>query len=361
MAIQVRVPCVLMRGGTSRGPVFLATDLPADTRQRDDILLSALGAGHELQIDGLGGGNALTSKVAIVGPSSRPDADVDYLFAQVKVTERVVDTSPNCGNMLSTVAPFAIEKGLVAAQLGRTRVVIHNVNTGQLVAATILTPFGTPVYDGDTTIDGVPGSAAPIELEFLGVAGAKTGKLLPTGAALDVIDGIEVSCIDAAMPLVVIDASALGKTSLEKPAELDGDAALMTRLEAIRREAGRRMGLGDVSQLVIPKPILIAAPAQGGTISARYFMPHSCHKAFAVTGAVGLGTACGTRGTVAHRLVGEAPLPRKVTIEHPSGRIDVMIDQREGAATAAVVRTARPIFQGVVIASLVNPGTPLAA
>jgi 2-methylaconitate cis-trans-isomerase PrpF len=361
MAIQLRIPCTLMRGGTSRGPVFLATDLPVDTGLRDEVLLSILGSGNELQINGLGGGNPLTSKVAIVGPPTHPDADVDYLFAQVKVVERVVDTSPNCGNMLSTVGPFAIEKGLVAGQAGHTRVVIHNVNTGQLVAATVQTPSGRPVYDGDTVIDGVPGSGAPVELEFLGVAGAKTGKLLPTGAAIDLIEGVEVSCIDAAMPLVVIEAAALGKTGSETPAELDADRAFMARLEHIRRRAGRLMGLGDVSGLVIPKPVLIGRPQKGGTITARYFMPHACHKAFAVTGAVGLGTACGTPGTLAHRLVGDAGLPRRVVIEHPSGRIEVAIDRRGRAATAAVLRTTKPILEGIAFAQVQDRPVTLAA
>lgn len=361
MATQLRIPCTLMRGGTSRGPVFLASDLPADPTLRGEILLSVLGSGNELQINGLGGGNPLTSKVAIVGPSTHPRADVDYLFAQVKVIERIVDTSPNCGNMLSTVAPFAIEKGLVQGQIGRTRVVIHNVNTGQLIAATVLTPDGRPTYDGDTVIDGVPGSGAPVELEFLGVAGAKTGMLLPTGSAVDRIDGVEVSCIDAAMPLVVIEATALGKTGGELPADLDGDRSFMNRLERIRLEAGRRMGLGDVSGLVIPKPVLIGPPQKGGTLTARYFMPHSCHKAFAVTGAVGLGTACGMPGTLAHRLVGEASLPRSVTIEHPSGRIEVVIDRREGAATAAVLRTTKPILEGIAFAQIPDRPAPLAA
>lgn len=361
MATQLRIPCTLMRGGTSRGPVFLAADLPSDPAVRDEVLLSVLGSGNELQIDGLGGGNPLTSKVAIVGPSTHAGADVDYLFAQVKVLERVVDTSPNCGNMLSTVGPFAIEKGLIEGRPGRTRVVIHNVNTGQLIAATVLTPDGRPTYVGDTVIDGVPGSGAPVELEFLGVAGAKTGMLLPTGSAVDSIDGVAVSCIDAAMPLVVIEAVSLGKTGNETPAELDADRPFMDRLETIRREAGRLMKLGDVSGLVIPKPVLIGPPQKGGTLVARYFMPHSCHKAFAVTGAVGLGTACGTPGTLAHRLVGEASLPRRVVIEHPSGRIDVVIDRRDGAATAAVVRTTKPILEGIAFAQISDGPKPLAA
>jgi len=352
-----------MRGGTSRGPFFLASDLPRDVSQRDEVLPAALGAGHDLQIDGIGGGNPLTSKVAIVGPSTRPDADVDYLFAQVKISERVVDTSPNCGNMLSAVGPFAIEQGLVRASGGQTVVRIHNVNTGKLIAATVETPDGRVAYDGDMQIDGVPGSAAPVHLTFLDAQGAKTGQLLPTGHPFDIIDGIAVTCIDAAMPLVMLRASDLGKTGFEQPAELDADKEFMRRLEAIRLQAVARMGLPAGS--VIPKPVLIARPRHGGTLAARYFMPHACHKAFAVTGAVGLATACATAGTVAHDLVGDIAAPREIIIEHPSGRIDLQLARTEnsGAPVVSLVRTARRIFEGAVFVRLEETAaaSPIAA
>lgn len=347
--IPLSIPCALMRGGTSRGPVFLARDLPADIAERDAVLISAMGAGHELQIDGLGGGNPLTSKVAIVGPATRAGADVDYLFAQVKVMERAVDTSPNCGNMLATVGPFAIERGLVQATDGITLVRIHNVNTGKIIEARIDTPGGKVRYDGDTHIDGVPGTAAPIRLAFLNAAGAKTGKLLPSGLASEAIDGIAVSLVDAAMPLVIIDAAAMGKTGHETPAELDADRQFMRWLEVIRREAGRRMGLGDVSGLVIPKPVLIAPPQNGGTFTARYFMPHACHKALAVTGAVGLATAAATPGTRAAALVAAPPPLRSVVIEHPSGRLELAIDAgADGSPVVSVIRTARMILDGAL-------------
>ena len=320
MLRSVRVPCVLMRGGTSRGPFFLATDLPDNAAERDQLLISALGAGHELQIDGIGGGSPLTSKVAIVGPSTRPDADVDYLFAQVKVAECAVDTSPNCGNMLSAVAPFAIEQGLVRARHGQTTVRIHNMNTGKLIAATVQTPEGRVTYEGTTRIDGVPGGAAPIHLTFLEAAGSKTGHLLPTGAAIDVVENVPVTCIDAATPLVIMRAEDLGKTGLEQPGELDADCPFMTQLGAIRCAAARRMGLPP--GLVIPKPVLIAPARPGGTVCARYFMPHACHRALAVTGAVALATACAIPGSVAHTLVGEVP-QAAVTIEHPSGKLEL--------------------------------------
>ena len=352
MSRSIRIPCVLMRGGTSRGPFFMASDLPTSRRERDEVLLSALGSGHELQVDGIGGGNPLTSKVAMVGPSSRPDADVDYLFAQVTVAERIVDTSPNCGNMLSAVGPFAIEQGIVPAGPQETVVRVHNVNTGKVVEATVQTPGGRVTYDGDAVIDGVPGTAAPILLTFLDAAGAKTGRLLPTGSVRDVIDGIEVTCIDAAVPLVVMRARDLGKTAREAPADLDGDRAFMDRFEAIRREAGRMMGLGDVSGLVIPKPVLVAASQEAGSVTARYFMPHACHKAFAVTGAVGLATAIGTPGTIAAELSTGGATPRRLAVEHPSGRLTLQVEQREGeiAPRVSVLRTARRLFEGTVFA-----------
>lgn len=341
------LPCALMRGGTSRGPVFLASDLPERIDERDAALIGALGSGHELQVDGIGGGNPLTSKVAIVGPPTKQGADVDYLFAQVKVRERAVDTSPNCGNMLATVGPFAIERGLVPALDGITLVRIHNVNTGKIIEARIDTPGGKVCYQGNTHIDGVPGSAAPVRLAFLDAAGAKTGHLLPSGKASEEIDGISVTLIDAAMPLVVIEARSMGKTGLETPAELDADKTFMRWLEVIRREAGRRMGLGDVSGLVIPKPVLIAPPNAGGTVTARYFMPHECHKALAVTGAVGLATAAATPGTLVASLAGTSPDTRRVVIEHPSGRLELGIDTgTNGAPIVSVIRTARMIFDG---------------
>jgi 2-methylaconitate cis-trans-isomerase PrpF len=317
---------------------------------RDRFLISVMGAGNELQVDGIGGGNPLTSKVAVVGPPTRPGADVDYLFAQVGVLERTVDTSPNCGNMLAGVGPFAIERGLVAARAGTTLVRIHNVNTGKIIVAEIQTPDGRVTYEGDAHIDGVPGTAAPVHLTFLDAAGAKTGKLLPSGRAVDVIDGIEATLIDAAMPLVILRAGDLGKTALERPAELDADIAFMGRLQSIRLEAGRLMGLGDVSQKVIPKPVIIGRASRGGDFTARYFVPHSCHKALAVTGSVGLATACATPGTLASTFLPDATLPRTITIEHPSGSIQLRLAQHDGETSVRVslLRTARRLFEGAV-------------
>nr|WP_232145305.1 4-oxalomesaconate tautomerase [Luteimonas sp. Y-2-2-4F] len=347
------LPCVLMRGGSSKGPFFLASDLPGDPAARDRLLLDLMGAGHPLQIDGIGGGNALSSKVAIVGPPSREDADIDYLFAQIRLDRRMVDTTPNCGNMLAAVGPFAIESGMVAASDPQTEVRIHNVNTGKVVLATVQTPQGRVSYRGDTRIAGTPGTAAPISLTFLDAAGARTGKLLPTGQASEWIDGVEVSCIDCAMPMVMMAASALGVTGEESVAALNADTAMLARMERIRIEAGRRMGIPDAADRVIPKPVLLMPPRSGGTLAVRYFMPHQCHSALAITGAVGISTACALPGTLAQRTAGQVPVPSDVRIEHPSGCLDVALLRHgeDAPIVASVVRTARRLFEGRVFAS----------
>jgi 2-methylaconitate cis-trans-isomerase PrpF len=345
-----------MRGGTSKGPVFLAWDLPVAIEERDELLLNLMGSGHELEIDGIGGGSPQTSKVAIVSPSLHPDADVDYLFVQVMVSQRRVDTAPNCGNMLCAVGPFAIEQGLVKASQDQTRVRIRNINTGTFVNAEVQTPGGKVSYEGDTAIDGVPGTAAAVQLTFLDAAGCNTGKLFPTGQTQDLIDGIALTCIDMAMPMMIVEAGQLGKRGDETPAELDADKAFLHRLESLRLQAGRAMGLGDVSDKVIPKPVLVSPARVGGTISVRYFMPHSCHRALAITGSIGLATACVTQGSVVAQLLGEASEPRlnQVRIEHPSGAIDVVLSYTGAHAEtirASVVRTSRRLFSGYVYAT----------
>ena len=353
--MQTRIPCVLMRGGTSKGPFFLASHLPPDPNLRDEVLIAALGSPHEYQVDGVGGGNPLTSKVAIISKSKHPEADVDYLFAQVLVDERRVDTKPNCGNMLVAVGPFAIEAGLVPAGDPETVVRIHNVNTRSLIEAIVQTPDGRVKYAGSSAIDGVPGTAAPVKINFKSAAGAVTGKLLPTGRPLDVIDGIEVSCVDMAMPMVLMRAEQFGKTGFETPAELDADQDLLARMEAVRRKAGVMMGMGDVSRQVVPKIGLLAPPRHGGTISSRYFVPYACHKAHAVTGAVCVASACAIDGTVASRLAPLSKPPQGVIrIEHPSGVIAVDLDVELNGKSAvirraALIRTARRLFQGEVL------------
>lgn len=339
-----------MRGGTSRGPYFLESDLPADITSRDRVLLAAMGSPHPLQVDGIGGSHTVTSKVAIVSKATHPDADVDYLFAQVSVDTALVDTSPNCGNMLSGVGPFAIEAGLVSPQPGETTVRIYNRNTRSLIDAIIQTPDGRVTYDGTATIDGVAGTGAPIKLSFLDAEGGKTGKLLPTGATRDVIAGIPVTLIDYAMPMMLLAATDIGLRGDETPEEIDANTALLARIEEIRREAGRRMGLGDVSKLVVPKVGLLSAPRHGGTITSRYLVPHRCHRSHAVTGGLCIAVACRTPGTVAQAIAQAEPVS-PVTIEHPSGRIqiDLTFKADGGVERASVIRTARRIFEGNVI------------
>ncbi|QXX84678.1 4-oxalomesaconate tautomerase [Providencia sp. R33] len=345
-----KIPCTLMRGGTSKGVFLLADSLPTDIKQRDELILDIMGSGHPLQIDGIGGGSPQTSKVAIISRSEHPDADVDYLFAQVAITERIVDTAPNCGNMLCAVGPFALEKGLVPITDNVTTVRVRNVNTETFVNSTVQTPNGQVQYEGNTQIASVPGSAAPIALTFLNASGAKTGKLLPTGNAIDTIDGIEVSCIDMAVPIVLIDAPQLNKTGYESAAELESDNAFMQQLESIRIKAGAIMGLGDVTKKVIPKPILVSPATQGGTINVRYFMPQKCHGALAVTGAIAIATSTILPNNIAQRYVQSVDM-KNIAIEHLSGKFEVTLNQQgdspEGLQ-ASIIRTARKLFEGDV-------------
>jgi len=350
-----KIPCVIMRGGTSRGPYFRASDLPQDIAERDRILLSVMGSPHPMQLDGIGGSYTVTSKVAIVGPSDRGDADVDYLFAQVSVDEAIVDTKPNCGNMLSGVGPFAIEEGMVPAQDPETRVRVHNVNTGALVEETVQTPGGKVTYEGDQAIDGVNGTAAPIRMAFTNTEGAVTGALFASGERCEEIEGIPVTLIDNAMPMMLLRAEAVGLRGDETADEIDGMAEMHAKVERLRLEAGRRMGLGDVSDLVTPKVGLLSAPHQGGTIASRYLTPHQCHRSHAATGAICLATACCTEGTVAADIIG-GPIRESgtVVIEHPSGQIPVAVelapdgDGGMRVARVEILRTARRIFEGYV-------------
>jgi len=347
------IPCMLMRGGTSKGPFFLEEDLPRDPHLRDRVLLAVMGSPDIRQIDGIGGGDSLTSKVVIVGRSSRPGIDLEYLFAQVAVGVGAVDIAPNCGNMLAGVGPFAISRGLVQAHDPVTSIRVFNRNTGKIIEAVVQTPGGVVTYDGDARVDGVPGTGAPIVLNFLDAAGAKTGKLLPTGKPVDVIDGIEVSCVDLASPLVFVRAADLGKTGYESKRELDADPALIARIEPLRREAAIRMGMGDVAGKVLPKFAIVAPPRNGGTLAARYFVPWNCHSAFAVTGALCLGATARIPGTVAYE-VARQDEPGTVVIEHPAGSLETrMTTRRDDTGVpiferAGIVRTARPLLEGVV-------------
>jgi 2-methylaconitate cis-trans-isomerase PrpF/tripartite-type tricarboxylate transporter receptor subunit TctC len=348
--VNRQIPCVLMRAGTSRGPFFLKDWLPSDPAARDQALIGAIGASDPLQLDGLGGNSTLNSKVAIVSLSTLPDCDLDYLFAQVGVGHQSVDTRPNCGNMLSGVAPFAIEQGLIEAQDGTTTVRIHNVNTGAKIEATVQTPGGRVTYEGSARIDGVAGTAAPVLLNFLDAWGAVTGHLFPTGQRTESIEGVTVTCIDAAMPLMILRASELGLTGRERPAELDANAALLEKIEVMRLEAGRRMGLGDVSGSVVPKPVIVSPGDSPDSIVSRYFTPHRCHSSHAVTGAIGVSTAFALPGTVASGM-SRASGRHLLSVVHPQGQIDIDVEVAgEGDAAvvqkAALVRTARKIMQG---------------
>lgn len=351
---QTAIPFWFFRGGTSRGPYFKSTDLPQDRDRLAEVLLTVLGSGHPLNIDGLGGGAAVTTKVAILSRSDDPDADVDYFFAQVSVEDRTVDFKPTCGNILSGVGPAALEMGLVKPTGDVTRIRVFSVNTGARVEAVIETPGGAVNYDGTAAIDGVPGTAAPIYLNFMDVVGSSTGALLPTGSVRDVIDGIEVTCMDVAMPMVIARAADFGLAGTETAADLDANRDFYARMEPIRVEAGKRMGMGDVSASVTPKFGLLSEPKAGGTITARYFMPRNCHPTMAVTGSQCLASCVLTPGTVAEGLF-SVPTgnPALVTIEHPSGSIDVTVDYANDAdgfhlRSAGLLRTARLLARGDV-------------
>ena len=346
------IPCTLMRGGTSKGLYFHSRDLPSDRATRDRVLLAAMGSPDVRQIDGVGGAHPLTSKVAVVGPASRPDADVDYLFLQVVVDKAEVSDSQNCGNILAGIGPFAIEHGMVPASGPVTPVRIHMLNTGRLAVAHIPTPGRQVEYEGEARIDGVPGTAAAIPIEFLDVAGSSCGSLFPTGRVVDLVDGIELTCIDNGMPVVLIAAADLGKTGRETPQELEADARLRERLERIRLAVGPRMNLGDVTKKTVPKMTLVSAPASGGTLSTRSFIPHRVHEAIGVLGAVSVATAAVTPGSVAARVAAPAAAGR-LEIEHPTGFFTVDVDVvPDGDVVkvrrSALLRTARKLMRGEV-------------
>ncbi len=344
-----------MRGGTSKGPFFLASDLPADLPTRDKVLLAVMGSPDPRQIDGLGGAHPLTSKAGIVSKSSTPGVDLDFLFAQLQPNGDSVDTTPNCGNMLAAVVPFALETGLVQAQGDTTTLRVLTLNTDMQCDITVLTPLGVNgryvEYAGSARIDGAPGSSAPITINFLDTAGSVAPGLLPTGQVRDVIDGIEVTCIDNGMPLVMFLASAVGRTGYESVAELNADTELKARLETLRIAAGHAMQLGDVTSKNYPKMTLIAAPQNGGTLCTRSFIPHVCHDAIGVLAAVTVGTACVLKGSVCDGVAVMAEgNPKTVSVEHPTGEFSVELGldpaQPQNVTRAALLRTARLLMRG---------------
>lgn len=350
---QTGIPFIFMRGGTSRGPYFNRTDLPEDETVLSEVLIAALGSGHPLNIDGIGGGVAVTTKVAMLSRSQDEWADIDYFFAQISVEDRKVDYKPTCGNILSGVGPAAIEMGLIAPSGPVTEVKIRAVNTGARVIASVQTPDGVS-YEGLAKIDGVPGTSAPVALQFMDTVGGATGSFLPTGQLIDVIDDIEVTCMDVAMPMVIARASDFGLSGQEGVAELDENRDFFAKMEAVRQKAGLAMGMGDVSPSVTPKFGLLAQAKAGGTISARYFMPWTTHPTMAVTGAQCLAAAVLTPGTIAQGMADlPTETPAKILLEHPSGLIDVLVDydvtdKGFKLRSAGLVRTARKLASGEV-------------
>jgi len=349
------IPSTLMRGGTSKALYFHASDLPTSARARNRVLLAAMGSPDLRQIDGVGGAHPLTSKVAIIGPATRADADVDYLFLQVVVDKAEVSDSQNCGNILAGVGPWAIERGLVRVTGAETPVRIHMVNTGSVAVAHVPTPHGSVEYEGDARIDGVPGSAAAIPIDFLDVAGSSCGTLFPTESNIDRIEGTEVTCIDNGMPVVLMRAADLGKRGDESPEELEGDSGLKARIERLRLAAGPRMNLGDVTKKTVPKMCLVSPARHGGALHTRTFIPHRVHEAIGVLGAVSVATACVTPGSVAAQVANLSPRSglQRLEIEHPTGFFTVEMDLTvEGAEVtvnrSALLRTARKLMQGEV-------------
>ncbi|MBO0837245.1 MAG: 4-oxalomesaconate tautomerase, partial [Actinobacteria bacterium] len=341
-----------MRGGTSRGLYFVAADLPSDPAERDELLIAIMGSGHPLQIDGVGGGYPLTSKVAVVSPSQRDDADIDYLFLQLGVEAATITDMQNCGNILAGVGPFAAERGLIPAGSESTTTRIAMVNSGSVVTATFPTPGGIPDYKGTTAIDGVPGTAAPILLRFADTAGSTTGALLPTGNLTEVIDGVQVSCVDNGMPVVVARASDFGVAGYESVPDLAANSELNDRVQSLRLQAGKLMGLGDVSELSVPKTTLVSAPRDGGTVSTRTFIPIRLHTSIGVLGAITVATALRAGGAGAE-LASFPPTGNVIDVEHPTGHLEVEVDLDTTVSpprvrAAGVIRTARKLFDGTV-------------
>lgn len=352
---QTSIACSIIRGGTSRGAYFLGNDLPSDVDLRDRVLTAVMGGPDPLQIDGIGGGHSLTSKVAIVGPSSVDNADVDYLFLQVAPDNSFVSTTQNCGNLLAGVGPFAIDNGLIQAGDDKTKIRVHMLNSGSLCELTVNTPEGIVECEGTTTIDGVPGTSSAIVCDFPDLAGSTTGALLPTGNVVDKVAGMRVTCIDNGMPVVLVRAADLGVSGYEEPENLEANVALRESIENLRIQVGSMMNLGDVTKKSVPKICLVAAPANGGNVSTRTFIPHDCHRAVGVLGAVTVATACLLPGSIAE---GIATIPDGVektfSVEHPSGatQIRLVVDEntepRKSIIRVGVLRTARTLMRGEV-------------
>jgi 4-oxalomesaconate tautomerase len=348
------IPCMMIRGGTSKGAYFLANDLPATTKERDAALVRLMGSPDKRQIDGIGGAHPLTSKVAIVKKSERPGVDVDYLFVQVMVDQAVATTAQNCGNILAGVGPFAIEQGLVAAQDGETLVTVYMENTDSVAKQRIQTPGGHVAYAGDAAIDGVPGTAAPIMIEFLDVAGSNCGALFPTGNFVDEVDGLRVTLIDNGMPVVMMDARDLGLQGDEAIEALEANQDLRARVEAIRLKVGPMMNLGNVTNKTVPKMTIVSPPLHGGMINTRSFIPHRVHEAVGVLAAVSVATAANIPGAIGHDIATIPPQKLKFCqVEHPTGALTVAVELDEDPQqlvpkSTSIISTARLLMSGLV-------------
>lgn len=358
MSTQYAIPSILMRGGTSKGPFFYAGDLPDDVELRDKVLLAVMGSPNKRQIDGLGGAHSLTSKVGIVDICTSDQADLEFLFAQLQPEKNTVDTTPNCGNMLAGVVPFALEMGLIKAQENTTTVKVLTLNTGMVSEIEVQTPNGEMTYEGDARIDGVPGTSSPVKINFLDVAGSVCGSLLPTGNLIDEfeIDGLgtlQATCIDNGMPMVLVRASDVNRTAYESVADLNQDAELKSYIEDLRLKASIKMGLGDVTSKNYPKMCLLNKPIEGGAIHTRCYIPHVCHDAIGVLAAVTVATACMMPETVAQGLVNPDITDGLASIEHPSGEFSVELvmdpEDKTKVLSASLLRTARPIMKGEVL------------
>jgi 4-oxalomesaconate tautomerase len=354
--MQIAIPYMQFRGGSSKGLFFKASDLPVDEKERNKMVLAAMegvGAGDPRQIDGLGGAASLTSKVAIVSLSKNPDADLDYLFLQVVVGKGQISATQTCGNILAAVVPFAIESGMIAAGNTKTSAKINIVNTGGICEVTVETPNGKVNYAGNAKVDGVPGTAAPVICNYLKTVGATCGALLPTGNVTDSIEGVEITCIDNGMPSVIIRASDVGITGYETPDALNANEKLKTAIEAIRLQAGPLMNLGDVKDKTIPKMCIVSSPVNGGMLNTRTFIPHVCHEAIGVLGAVSVASAILVKGSVAASIAEIDRDSNLISIEHPTGEFSIQFDvsNENGKLMfhqSGVIRTARLLSKGLV-------------
>lgn len=356
---MMKIPCFIMRGGTSKGLFFLEKHLPTDISLRREVILQALGAGNPRGIDGMGTLDPLSNKIAIIRTSNTVGIDIDYLFLQADLKRRLLDDSVNCGNIISAVAPYAVESGLIKVESGEKKIKVRNLNTNVIVESTIITRNGKVAYDGDFKIDGVPGTGAPIRLDFINSAGSVTGNLFPTGKKIDVIEGINVSCVDVSVPLIIIPARELGIKGDESPDVLNKNKTLLNQIELIRRKIAIRANLGDVSSKVIPKISIISKPKKSGTITSRYFIPHQCHSTHAVTGSLALSAAIKIQGTTANRMLETECLNsskelERIIIEHPAGKIQTEfaikeVNDKYVIKKSSIIRTARLLFKGELI------------